>query len=88
MAGGFPGMALFGWLVLKPILELWRRKHEPEIGWLLAVYVVSIISIGSTSAMQLKHFWMLWGLAAVCFLPAVERRIKKRVAREKRQPEA
>ena len=88
LAGGFPGMALFGWLVLKPILELWRRKHEPEIGWLLAVYVVSVISIGSTSAMQLKHFWMLWGLAAVCFLPAVERRIKKRVAREKRQPEA
>ena len=55
LAGGFPGMALFGWLVLTPILKLWRRKFEPPIGWLLAVYVVSIISIGGTSAMQLKH---------------------------------
>jgi O-antigen ligase len=71
LAGGVPGMALFGWLVLTPILKLWRRRFEPVIGWLLAVYVVSIISIGSTSAMQLKHFWMLWGMAAVCFLPAV-----------------
>lgn len=71
LAGGFPGMALFGWLVLKPILELWPRKNEPAIGWLLAVYLVSIIAIGSTSAMQSKHFWMLWGMAAVFFLPAM-----------------
>ena len=73
LAGGLPGMALFCWLALKPILELWRRRREAVIGWLLAVYAVSIISIGSTSAMQSKHFWMLWGIAAVCFLPAVAR---------------
>jgi O-antigen ligase len=73
LIGGFPGMVLFGWLVLKPILELWRRRREAVIGWLLAVYAVSIIAIGSTSAMQLKHFWMLWGMATVCFLPAVVR---------------
>lgn len=71
LVGGFPGMALFVWLALKPILELWRRKHDPDIALLLAVYLVSIISIGSTSAMQLKHFWMLWGIAAACFLPSV-----------------
>jgi O-antigen ligase len=73
LGGGLPGMALFCWLVLKPIMELWRRRREAVIGWLLAVYAVSIISIGSTSAMQSKHFWMLWGMAAVCFLPAVAR---------------
>jgi O-antigen ligase len=71
LIGGFPGMALFCWLVLKPVLELWRRVYEPIIMWLLAVYVVSIISIGSTSAIQFKHFWMLWGIATVLFLPAV-----------------
>lgn len=77
LVGGFPGMALFVWLVMKPILELWRRKYQPTILWLLAVYVVSIISIGSTSSMQSKYFWMLWGMAAVFFLPA-EARVKKR----------
>jgi O-antigen ligase len=73
LAGGFPGMVLFGWLVLTPILKLWRRRFDPLIGWLLAVYVVSIISIGGTSAMQLKHYWMLWGMAGVCLLHAVAR---------------
>jgi O-antigen ligase len=71
--GGFPGMIFFCWFVLKPMLELWRRRHEPTIGWLLTVYLVCTISIGSTSAMQVKDFWMLWGLASVCFLPAVAR---------------
>jgi len=70
LTGGFPGMILFGWLVLTPILKLWRRKQVPAIGWLLAVYAVSVISIGSTSAMQVKYFWMLWGMAAVCFTPS------------------
>jgi O-antigen ligase len=73
LVGGFPGMIFFCWLVLKPMLELWRRRYEPVIGWLLAVYLVSIISVGSTSAMQVKDFWMLWGIASVCFLPAVAR---------------
>lgn len=67
LSAGLPGMALFGWFVLTPILKLWRLKQVTIIGWLLTVYVVSIISIGSTSAMQMKHFWMLWGMAAVCF---------------------
>jgi hypothetical protein len=84
LVGGFPGMALFGWLVLKPILELWRRRREAVLGWLLGVYVVSAISIGSSSAMQSKHFWMLWGMAAACFLPAVAR-IKTRGSREARR---
>jgi hypothetical protein len=70
-------MALFCWFVFKPGSELWRRRYDPVIGWLLSVYVVSIICIGSTSAMQLKHFWMLWGMAAVCFLPAASK-IKRR----------
>jgi len=71
LTGGLPGMVLFGWLGLKPILELWRRRREAVIGWLLAVYAVSIISIGTTSAMQMKHFWMLWGVAATCFVSGV-----------------
>jgi O-antigen ligase len=71
LMGGFPGMALFGWFVLKPIMELWRRRREAVIVWLLAVYVVAIITIGSTTAMGLKHYWMLWGIASVCFVPAV-----------------
>jgi hypothetical protein len=79
LIGGFPGMALFCWLVLKPILELWRRRREAVIGWLLAVYIATIISIGSSSAMQSKHFWMLWGIAAVCFPPAVAKLKKRRV---------
>jgi O-antigen ligase len=87
LVGGFPGMALFCWLVLKPILELWRRRYEPAIGWLLAVYAVSIISIGSTSAIQSKHFWMLWGMATVCFLPVVAR-IKTRRNRAARRVES
>jgi hypothetical protein len=69
--GGFPGMALFVGLVLAPIFKLWRYKLVPVVGWLLAVYVVAIISIGSTSAMQLKYYWMLWGMAGVCFAPVV-----------------
>jgi len=83
--GGLPGMALFGWFVLKPLLELWRRRREGKIGWLLAVYAVSIISIGSTSAMQMKDFWILWGIAAACFLPAVARvkTRRNRVARRR-----
>jgi O-antigen ligase len=82
LAGGFPGMALFGWFVLKPIWKLWPRRREAVIGWLLAVYAVSIISIGSSSAMQYKYFWMLWGMAAVCFLPAVTK-VKNRRKRQK-----
>jgi O-antigen ligase len=85
LVGGLPGMALFGWFVLKPLLELWRRRREGKIGWLLAVYAVSIISIGSTSAMQMKDFWILWGIAAACFLPAVARvkTRRNRVARRR-----
>ena len=87
LIGGFPGMALFCWLVLKPIMELWRRRSEPAIVWLLAVYAVSIISIGSTSAMQSKHFWMLWGMAAVCFIPTGTR-VKTRGKRAVRRMES
>jgi O-antigen ligase len=71
LGGGFPGMLLFGWFAIKPLFELWRRKNEPVIVWFLAVYLVSVISIGSTSSMQLKHFWILWGMASTCFIPAV-----------------
>lgn len=73
LSGGFPGMVLFGWLVLAPFIRLWPRKQAPVIVWLLAVYAVSIISIGSTSAMQMKHFWMLWGMASVGFVPVLAR---------------
>lgn len=86
LVGGLPGMVLFCWFVFKPILELWRRCRETKIGWLLAVYAVSIISIGSTSAMQMKAFWILWGMAAVCFLPAVAR-LKTRGHRAARRVE-
>ena len=82
LVGGFPGMALFCWFVLKPILELWRRKREPVVAWLLAIYLVSIVSIGTTSSMQSKHFWILWGLASIAFLPAVAR-FKNRRKRRK-----
>lgn len=70
LAGGFPGMMLFGLFVLKPLMALWPRRHEDSIIILLVVYVTSAIAIGSTSAMQVKHFWILWGMASTCFLSA------------------
>ncbi len=69
LVGGIPGMLLFIWFTLTPLFKLWPRRLVPGIGWLLSVYVVSILSIGSTSSMQLKYFWMLWGMAAICFVP-------------------
>jgi O-antigen ligase len=85
LAGGFPGMGMFIWFILKPIFELWRRIKNLEVVYLLAVYLVAIVAIASTSAMQLKHFWMLWGMAGTCFLPAVAA-VKARVRPGLRTP--
>jgi O-antigen ligase len=67
LEGGLPGMALFCYLVIKPLLALWPRRRNLAISFLGGVYAVSIVSIGSTSALQMKHFWILWGIASACF---------------------
>jgi O-antigen ligase len=67
LEGGFPGMAFFCYLVIKPLLALWPCRRNAAISFLGGVYAVSIISIGSTSALQMKHFWILWGIASACF---------------------
>lgn len=73
LQGGIPALALFVWFTLKPLVLLWGRRREFAVGVLLGVYFVTILSNSYGSAMQTKQFWILWGLAAACFLPAVAR---------------
>jgi O-antigen ligase len=68
LTGGFPAMAMFIWLVLKPLPALWKRREVAAVACLLVVYIGSLIQNSYTSAMQIKQFWMLWGMA-FCFFP-------------------
>jgi O-antigen ligase len=79
LAGGLPGMALFAWFVLVPVSRLWHRRRDVFIGCFLTVYVMNAVVISTTSAGQVKHLWMLWGLAASCMaFPLANGRISSR----------
>lgn len=82
LVAGIPGMILFCVFTLKPVASLWRRRREPLILFLLGIYTTSVISIGTTSAMQVKYFWILWGIASSCMgIPA--KRYKKSASKHK-----
>jgi O-antigen ligase len=70
LEGGIPAMVLFVWFTMKPLVMLWDRRREFAVGVLLAIYTVVILCNGQGSCIQSKHFWILWGLAAVCFSTA------------------
>jgi hypothetical protein len=68
LVGGLPGMLLFLWFCMKPMEYLWRYRRVGVLLWLLSVYVTVIVCNASGSGLQVKTFWILWGLASV--LPA------------------
>jgi O-Antigen ligase len=74
LVGGLPGMALFIWFVVKPLVGLWHRRRDFIIGCFLSIYLMNAIVIATTSAAQVKDLWILWGVAAAWFVPSLAAR--------------
>jgi hypothetical protein len=65
MVGGFPGMLLFGWFCIIPVIFLWRSRKVGVLLLLLSVYVTCLVVNSDGSNLQAKHFWILWGIVSV-----------------------
>lgn len=65
LGGGIPGILLFVWFCIIPLKYLWEHRREGVFLWLLSVYITILACNGSGSALQVKYFWILWGIASV-----------------------
>ena len=62
MAYGLPGMALFTFFFIAPVIKLLRRLREPESGVLLACHGVFFILFMFFPFGNYKIFYLLWAI--------------------------
>jgi O-antigen ligase len=65
MLGGLPALILYIIFLSRPLSRLWHYRTDGPCLAMLATYAAACVVIAGNSALQMKHVWILWPLAAM-----------------------